>query len=376
MRASRGRGPGATGAADAARLESYPHPYPTGWYRLWDGSALRAGELRYIECLGRHLVLWRSDDGKAHVMDAFCPHLGANLSFGRVRGACIECPFHRWRFTGDGRAAHVPYSDHIPEGVLAETFPVQEVHGQIFMFHACDGGRQSATEAPPYPVPRIQEVDDGTFVYRGAYNAGRVRMHILEFAENAADSAHFEAVHSHLRIPWTRIRIPGFTLRHRTDWETDPGAPSRMVFTDETTMHVGGRPIEGGGGSARVSYCGPGSLVQFRIAIEDRGEIELWQTHLPVGALEQQVHYRWFADRRLPRWLVWYVVGNWISQWFQDIEIWENKRYARNPRLCRDDGRMFQMRRWYWQFLPEDHARGSSTPSAIRTSDPSGEPRQ
>lgn len=50
----------------------------------------------------------------------------------------------------------------------------------------------------------------------------------------------------------------------------------------------------------------------FRIAIADRGSIELCQTHLPIGPLEQQVNYRWFADRRLPRWLVWYVVGNWI----------------------------------------------------------------
>ena len=354
MRASRRRRPARGGTSDAARLESYPHPYPTGWYRLLDGRALQASELRYIECLGRQLVLWRSEEGKAHVMHAFCPHLGANLSFGRVRGACIECPFHGWRFTGDGRAAHVPYSDHLPEGVLTEAFPVQETHGQVFMYHACDGSGQSVTEAPPYTVPRIPEVDDGTFVYRGAYNAGRVRMHILEFVENAADSAHFEPVHNRLRIPWTRIRVPGITLQHRTDWETDSEIPSRMDFLDETTLHIFGRRIAGAGGSARVTFCGPGSLVRFRIAIADRGEIELWQTHLPIGALEQQVDYHWFADRRLPRWLVWYVVGNWISQWAQDIEIWENKSYVRNPRLCRDDGRVFQMRRWYRQFLPEE----------------------
>ena len=354
MRASRRKRREQSQTSDAARLDSYPHPYPSGWYRLLDGSALQAGEARYFECLGRQLVLWRSDDGAPHAMDAFCPHLGANLSFGRVRGACIECPLHRWRFTGNGRAAHVPYSDHIPEGRLTETFPVEEVHGQIFMYHACDGGRQSATEAPPYPVPRIPQVDDGTFVYRGAHDAGHVRMHIIEFAENAADSAHFESIHSHLRVPWTQVRIPGLTLRHETDWKTDPEDATRMYFVDETTVHIFGHRMAGAGGSARVTFHGPASLVRFRIAVADRGQIELWQTHLPIGPLEQQVNFRWFADRRLPRWLVWYVVGNWISQWVQDIEIWENKRYVRNPRLCRDDGRVFQMRRWYRQFLPEE----------------------
>ncbi len=121
--------------SDAARLDSYPHPYPAGWYRLLDSRALQPGELRYFECLGRQLVLWRSDDGIPNAMHAFCPHMGANL----------------------------PYSDHLPDGILTETFPVQEVHGQIFMYHACDDGRQSATEAPPYPLPRIPEVDDGKF---------------------------------------------------------------------------------------------------------------------------------------------------------------------------------------------------------------------
>jgi len=28
-------------------------------------------------------------------MDAYCPHMGANLSFGKVKyDNCIQCPFH------------------------------------------------------------------------------------------------------------------------------------------------------------------------------------------------------------------------------------------------------------------------------------------
>ena len=351
MRASRRRSR-ETRTSDAARLASYPHPYPSGWYRLADSTALRAGDIRYIECLGRQLVLWRGADGEAHAMHAFCPHLGANLSFGSIRGDCIECPFHRWRFTGDGRAAHVPYSDHIPEGVLAQTFPLQEVHGQVFVFHACDDAAGRPSVAPPYAVPRAAEVDDGTFVWRGAHDAGRVRMHILEFAENAVDRAHFQPVHGRMRIPWTQLRVPGVDIEHDADWCLDPDVPWKMYFIDKTALRVFGRRIEATGANARVSFYGPASLVRFRIEIPDRGDIDLWQTHLPVGPLEQQVHFRWFADRRLPRWLVWYVVGNWISQWARDIEIWENKTYLCSPRLCRADGPVFRLRRWYGQFLP------------------------
>lgn len=59
------------------------------------------------------MVVFRGQDGKAYVMDAYCPHLGANLAVGgRVVGNCIECPFHGWQFRGeDGRCVRIPYAE-------------------------------------------------------------------------------------------------------------------------------------------------------------------------------------------------------------------------------------------------------------------------
>ena len=127
--------------SDALRLASYPPPYPDGWYRLLSSTSLRRGQARYLECLGRALVVWRSEDADdVFAMAAFCPHLGANLVLGRVCKDRIECRFHGWQFTGDGRAASVPYSDTLPTHVATESFPVQEVHGQIFLYHRGGGG--------------------------------------------------------------------------------------------------------------------------------------------------------------------------------------------------------------------------------------------
>ncbi|WP_428103479.1 Rieske 2Fe-2S domain-containing protein [Candidatus Rariloculus sp.] len=67
-------------------------------------------------------------------MPAFCPHLGANLSYGRVRGDCIKCPFHGWRFTDQGRVASIPCSDRPPRRDLTKPLHVQEIHGQIFVY--------------------------------------------------------------------------------------------------------------------------------------------------------------------------------------------------------------------------------------------------
>ena len=62
---------------------------------------------------GENLVVFRTGAGKACVLDAYCPHLGANLGIGgRVVGDCIECPFHGWQFDGhDGKCTRVPYAE-------------------------------------------------------------------------------------------------------------------------------------------------------------------------------------------------------------------------------------------------------------------------
>ncbi|MCY3568608.1 MAG: Rieske 2Fe-2S domain-containing protein [Chloroflexi bacterium] len=344
------------------RADSYPHPYPTGWYRLASTDSLRRGELRYLECLGKQFVLWREQQsGEIRLMDAFCPHLGANLGRGQVRGDCIECPFHLWQFSGDGRVSHIPYSDQPPARVLTPAYSLTDVHGDLYLFHRSDGSPDDRGESPPYEVPRLPEVDDGRFVQRGRRNAGRVRMHVMEIAENAADLAHFQALHSQLTVPWTQIPVPGVQLVHSVKSWLDPVDQWLMRFEDHASLRAFGREFKGLENEAQVSFVGPGSLLMFRFRLGDYGEIVMYQSFLPIGPLEQQVDFRWFADRKVPRMLVWYVVGNWISQFPQDIAIWEHKVHVDQPKLCRDDGPVTEFRRWYRQFLPEDSVSDGGT---------------
>ncbi len=338
----------------APRLESYPHPYPEGWYRLAASSELRRGGIRYIECLGGQFVVWREEDGDAvHVMDATCPHLGANLALGRVRADCIECPFHLWQFTGSGRVARIPYSDRLPQRIAARSYPVREVHGQIFLYHASDDTTRNDAAQPPYELPEIPELDDGRLVYRGQHDEGRVGMHIIEFVENVADTAHFQPLHGQFRIPWTRIPVPGVETIHSPEWMPDQERSWAMHLVDDVALKVLGRRLERPLALAHVSFWGPGSVMTFRIRLPGMGEVFIFQTHLPVGPLEQQVDFRWYADRRMPRLLVRCVVGGWISQWREDVEIWGSKIYRNRPLLARDDGPIHTMRRWYRQFLPD-----------------------
>ena len=47
-----------------------------------------------------------------------------------------------------------------------------------------------------------------------------------------------------------------------------------------------------------------------------------------------------------------YVVGLWIAQWSNDIDIWENKIHHRKPCLVRGDGPVQKVRGWFKQFVP------------------------
>lgn len=91
-----------------------PPPFPNGWFKLAESCEVKPGSAISIDCLGENFVVFRSQESqKVFVLDAYCPHMGANLGVGGVvRGECIECPFHDWKFNGEtGQCVNIPYSD-------------------------------------------------------------------------------------------------------------------------------------------------------------------------------------------------------------------------------------------------------------------------
>jgi len=54
------------------------------------------------------------------------------------------------------------------------------------------------------------------------------------------------------------------------------------------------------------------------------------------------------------------VIGNWVSQWRNDIDIWERKIHRARPLLVQEDGPIHRLRRWFSQFYPGGDA-GSAT---------------
>ena len=58
-----------------------------GWFRVLNSRDLANGSVKQVYCLGLDLAVFRTEKGEAAILDAYCPHLGANLAAGgRVEG--------------------------------------------------------------------------------------------------------------------------------------------------------------------------------------------------------------------------------------------------------------------------------------------------
>ena len=91
-------------------------PFPFGWYVACYSDEIAEGEVKPLRYFGRDLAIWRGEDGKVRIIDAYCKHLGAHMGHGgKVHGNLLECPFHAWRYAGEeGVVKEIPYAKVIP----------------------------------------------------------------------------------------------------------------------------------------------------------------------------------------------------------------------------------------------------------------------
>jgi len=198
------------------RAESAEHPdgppaeerfptHPASWYLFCESERLGRGPVSK-RVLGRQLVAFRTESGKAAVLDARCAHLGADLGFGTVQGETLQCPFHHWRYGSDGRCVAGPDpADACPMPRL-RSYPVEERHGYVFFFNGAE---------PLFPLPFFFGAEPGDFV------AGRPFRYVADCnwymnAANGYDMQHFFCVHGRKLAAPCEVDGPApFALRNR-----------------------------------------------------------------------------------------------------------------------------------------------------------------
>ncbi|XP_076139444.1 cholesterol 7-desaturase nvd [Alosa pseudoharengus] len=335
-----------------------PPVYPNGWYRVLDSHMLERGDVKNVTVLGEQVAVFRGLDGKAYVVDAYCPHLGANLAVGgRVVGGCIECPFHGWQFRGeDGKCVRIPYAEKVPEFAKVRCWPSCEINGQILVWFHCDG------DEPGWRVPEQREITRGEWVYRGR-TEHFINAHIEEIPENAADIAHLAHLHtpgivSGVDLRYTNSKTWEF-VRHdwKVEWKPEPEPNkhcSQMLVKHALTVFGRRWPLLDLDVVAR--QVGPGIVfLLFDHSFLGHGVIMHCVT--PVEPLLQCVSHTIFYQSSIPPLVPKFILRAECIQFERDVMIWNNKTYISKPMLVKEDSAIQKHRRWFSQFYSDNSPR-------------------
>jgi phenylpropionate dioxygenase-like ring-hydroxylating dioxygenase large terminal subunit len=308
-------------------VDRYPFSaYPNGWFRVAYSGELAVGEVKPLAYFGRDLVLFRTEQGKASLLDAHCPHLGAHLGIGgRVEGEGIRCPFHAWLWDREGSCSDIPYAKRIPPNAKIRAWPLEEKNGVILVFHHAEG------KPPTYRLPELPQLESSDWL-EPIVKHWTVRARWLDMNENCVDQAHFRYIHGTLSIPKTLAEVDGHILR--TESRIRQKAP--------------GGEAEG---CLVTKDFGPGFQT-----VELTGIIDslLMNTSTPIDEENTDVSFAYTVktdgDARKGR-LAEAVVDDLVQQFENDRPIWENKAYWKQPRLCDGDGPFGVYRKWMQQFF-------------------------
>lgn len=308
-----------------------PFPVPFGWFQVGWSSDIAIGETKPLQYFGKHLVLWRDEQGAAHVQDAFCPHLGAHLGHGgKVVGCEIACPFHGWRFDGQGCNTLIPYSNRTNAKGKLGTHQVVERNGLIMAwYHPFD-------EPPAWEVPLVDEFNDAENFTPMVTRQYEIAAPWQELAENGVDSAHFRYVHNTEEVP------------ELVAYDTEgPVARMRSIQKFPTPRGV----VDG---HINADSYGPGfSVIHFGGIVDT----VLMGCNIPVDDQHCEMRFS-FCVRKLGDDGINSTVGDAFvaeidRQVREDKPIWENKAFIPRPALADSDGPFTKFRRWASQFYAE-----------------------
>lgn len=269
---------------------------PDQWYPILRSQDVRPNKPTGARRLGEDLVVWRDTAGRLVCQSARCPHKGANLADGRLRGDTLGCPYHDFRFGPDGECKAVPClgsEARIPKSLRVATYPVRESNGLVWMWW----GRRTD------PLPEVQvpsEVADNPLLHATATWTQPV--HYTRYIESLLDFYHVPIVHrdhwfnafdyvggsgtprklgldgkqryfAMTKVENSTLEVEGTTIRNTFDLcaENDPTNRQHLnvTFTFPCMVHIDAEPFD----------------------------ITVWMT--PVDDGHTQVFYRWWEDPHL-----------------------------------------------------------------------------
>ncbi|MFD4669294.1 Rieske 2Fe-2S domain-containing protein [Lentzea sp. NPDC058450] len=318
-----------------------PARFARGWHCLGLASAFRDGKPHAIEAFGTKLVVFASEDGKINVLDGYCRHMGGDLTQGTIKGNNIACPFHDWRWSGNGKCVDIPYAKRVPLRARTRSWITLEENKQLFVWNDPQGN------PPPehVTIPRIESAFSDEWSNWTWDSVVIDNANCREIIDNVVDMAHFFYIHFAFPTYFKNV-MEGHVAAQYLTTRGRPDVAMGSNYTGDVEVR------------SEAAYYGPSYMIDYLWNDYKGLEIEtvLINCHYPIsptsfrlqwGAIVKKlpgvddVH----ADKIAAKFARGIGVG-----FLQDVEIWQNKSRIDNPLLCEEDGPVYQLRRWYEQF--------------------------
>jgi phenylpropionate dioxygenase-like ring-hydroxylating dioxygenase large terminal subunit len=184
------------------------------WYVACTAAAIRRKPVVGARILGLGLALFRRSDGSIAALVDQCLHRGTKLSAGRRVDDCLVCPYHGWRYDGEGRLRHIPAQDgsRIPDepyaGYRLRAFTAREAYGLVWVYV----GDRDPDATAIFPMPYWRESPWTTYYMVSCFDGT-----VSALAQNFMDVPHTVYVHD------TIFRRKADKLM-RSTVETTPGS--------------------------------------------------------------------------------------------------------------------------------------------------------
>jgi phenylpropionate dioxygenase-like ring-hydroxylating dioxygenase large terminal subunit len=234
--------------------------YTNVWYVAAYAKDLEKDPVK-VTMLGADFVLFREMDGTPRCISNVCPHRGASLADGVLfKDGTLGCPFHGWRFDGQGECTLVPSRcDHEVQVVAPrakiDAYATVEKYGCIWV---CLGDDPAAAS----PIFDMPEWDDERFRHTTNEETWETDYHTAKFTN--MDYVHLPVVH-------------GILFRGN---ENPIQAPEHVVTTTEhgfqSVMQTIPAPSEGVWGELRPKDAKVESITRFFLpGFTLRGQLEI-----------------------------------------------------------------------------------------------------
>lgn len=338
----------------------FPHKVmPTGWFQVEWSDALKRGDVKPLKYFKKDLVLYRTDDGTAHLADAFCAHLGAHLGYGgRVEGCELVCPYHGWRWNGDGTNALVP-SEGKPSTSrrVLKIWDVVESNGIIWTWHDV-AGRPPLWDAP---AERRHENEFLPVYPHCIYRWEKIRAQPQFIAENTVDLDHLIFVHKNKLLPTVREedQIPNY-VEEGYVWANRRKLPMHSSFCVGIGLVLVEFPFD-----AERPHRMPAILFNTTTPIDNEYS-DMFGTILVTQDMSAEG-----CDGDAPVGNALKRVEEQIKQAGRDIPIWDHMVYVDRPAYSRLEGGPFmRLRRWARQFYPDGTDGDETRAGALKSVEP------